>query len=177
MQSVAQSLTPSWLAGLPPGIALRREEAGDRAFAGTLFAANRMAGLERLPRPAQPTPDFLAHQFDAQSRHLHAAWPRADRFTVIETAGGAPVGRLYVSRKAEAWHLIEIGLLPQWQRAGIGSALVVALQRAAAGSGAKLLDLEVARDNPKAAALYARLGFFDVATASLTHRTMVWHVG
>jgi len=177
MHAATHALTPSWLAGLPPGIALRREEIGDRAFAGVLYAANRMAALPLFAWPPRVPDDRLAQQFDAQSRHLHAAWPRADRFTVIESADGAPVGRLYVSRKAEAWHLIEIGLLPQWQRTGIGSALIVALQRAAAGSGAKLLDLEVAHDNPEAAALYARLGFVDAETASATHRTMAWHVG
>jgi ribosomal protein S18 acetylase RimI-like enzyme len=169
--------TPSWLAGLPPGIALRREEAGDRAFAGALYAANRMAELAVMPWPPQAKADFLAQQFDAQSRHLVEAWPRADRFTVIEAATRAPVGRLYVARRAAAWHLIEIGLLPGWQRAGIGSALVMALQHAAAGSGAKLLDLEVAHDNVRAAALYARLGFVEGETASVTHRTMVWTVG
>lgn len=168
--------TPSWLAGLPTGIALRREEAGDRAFAGALYAANRMAELAVLAWPAQAKADFLAQQFDAQSRHLHAAWPRADRFTVIEAESRAPVGRLYVSRRADVWHLIEIGLMPAWQRRGIGGALVIAVQRAAAGSGAALLDLEVARDNVHAAALYARLGFVEGETASVSHRTMLWHV-
>lgn len=158
-----RTAVPSWLAGLPPGIALRREEAGDRAFAGRLYAANREAAGDGA--------------FDVQSRQLFAAWPRADRFTVIEGAGRVPIGRLYVSRRARAWHLIEIGLMPQWQRRGIGAALVGALQRAAAGAGAQRLDLEVARDNAAAATLYARLGFVDVATASATHRMMAWDSG
>jgi RimJ/RimL family protein N-acetyltransferase len=168
---------PQWLAGLPPDIALRREEAGDRAFAGQLYAANRMAELALTGWPMQAKADFLRDQFEAQSRHLRSAWPRADRFTLIDRATRSPIGRLYVSRRSAAWHLIEIGLLPQVQRRGIGSALVRALQTAAAGAGAGLLDLEVARDNPRAAALYERLGFVDAATASVTHRTMVWRIG
>lgn len=167
---------PSWLAGLPPGIALRREEAGDRAFAGALYAANRMPELALAPWPPQAKADFLAQQFEAQSRHLLQAWPRADRFTVIEAAARMPIGRLYVSRRPEAWHLVEIGLLPDRQRRGIGGALVQALQAAAAGAGARMLDLEVARDNVRAAALYARLGFVEAESASPTHRTMAWHV-
>jgi ribosomal protein S18 acetylase RimI-like enzyme len=165
---------PSWLSALPPGIALRREEAQDRTFAGGLYAANRMGEFALAPWPLQARADFLTQQFDAQSRHLVHAWPRADRFTVVEGAGRAPIGRLYVSRRDTAWHLIEIGLLPGWQRRGIGAALVIALQTAAAGAGARVLDLEVAQDNLRAAALYARLGFIDVETASPTHRTMAW---
>jgi ribosomal protein S18 acetylase RimI-like enzyme len=165
---------PSWLAGLPPGIALRREEAKDRLFAGTLYAANRMAELALVPWPLQAKADFLAQQFDAQSRHLVQAWPRADRFTVVDGAAQNPIGRLYVARRAEAWHLIEIALLPAVQRRGIGAALVVAIQKAAADAGAQLLDLEVANENVGAAALYARLGFVEVVTASATHRTMAW---
>ncbi len=168
---------PSWLAGLPSGIALRREEAGDRAFAGALYAANRMPELALTPWPPAAKAEFLAQQFEAQSRHLVQAWPRADRFTVIDGVARTPIGRLYVARRTETWHLIEIGLLPQWQRRGIGAALVRALQAAAAGAGARMLDLEVARDNLAAAALYARLGFVDVDSASPTHRTMVWYAG
>lgn len=165
---------PSWLSGLPQGIALRREEAGDRAFAGTLYAANRMHELALAPWPPAAKADFLAAQFDAQSRHLVQAWPRADRFTVIDGAARTPVGRLYVARAPQAWHLVEIGLLPSVQRRGIGAALVRAVQAAAASAGAKILDLEVARDNLRAASLYARLGFVEVDSGSPTHRTMAW---
>jgi ribosomal protein S18 acetylase RimI-like enzyme len=168
---------PSWLSALPPGIALRREEAQDRIFAGSLYAANRLGELALAPWALETKADFLKQQFDAQSRHLVHAWPRADRFTVVEGNARAPIGRLYVSRRTEAWHLIEIGLMPQWQRHGIGAALVIALQTAAAGAGAHVLDLEVAHDNIRAAALYARLGFIDVETASPTHRTMAWRAG
>lgn len=168
----APAPSPSWLPALPPGIALRREAPGDRDFAQRLYAANRMAELALLPWPPQAKADFLAQQFAAQSSHLARAWPRADRF-VIEEASTA-IGRLYLGRRRDCWHLIEIGLMPAKQRRGLGTALIAALQAGTVTAGVPVLDLEVARDNGRAAALYARLGFAEVASGSATHRTMAW---
>ncbi len=161
------------------GVALRREGPGDKGFAAALYAANRMAELALVPWPREAKDAFLAEQFALQWRHFGKNWPRADRWIV--TRGGADLGRIYWVRTRPVWEFIEIGLLPAAQGSGIGAALVGWLQALAQAGGAKGLLLHVAHDNPRAAALYARLGFVDVDSPNpahaATHRAMRWAAG
>lgn len=50
---------------------------------------------------------------------------------------------------------------------GVGSALLDAIERHAAGSGLKQVRLDVIDENPRARALYARRGFEATSTVSL----------
>src|SRR5262245_57206675 len=71
---------------------------------------------------------------------------------------GRPVGRLRISRTAQALELNGIQLHPDAQNQGIGTVIIRELQSEAARTGVPL-ELGVDRDNPNARRLYERLGF------------------
>jgi ribosomal protein S18 acetylase RimI-like enzyme len=71
------------------------------------------------------------------------------------------VGRLRIARSADGIELCGIQLLPDFQRHGIGTAIIEDLKAQAAAAGISL-DLGVEKDNPDARKLYERLGFAQV---------------
>ena len=71
----------------------------------------------------------------------------------------AVVGFIIGQLAADEAEILSIGVAPDWQRFGLGKMLVAGLVRAAKRGEAKRLFLEVAEDNPGAAALYTSLGF------------------
>jgi ribosomal protein S18 acetylase RimI-like enzyme len=77
--------------------------------------------------------------------------------SVIEL-GDEAVGRLRVVRDGNRIKLAGIQLRARDQRKGIGSSIVESLKNEAATAGLPL-ELSVEKDNPRARALYERLGF------------------
>jgi SAM-dependent methyltransferase len=84
----------------------------------------------------------------------------ATELNVIEL-DGRPVGRLRLTRTAEALELNGIQLLPDVQNRGLGTAIITQLQSEAASTGVPL-ELGVEHDNPNARRLYDQLGFVRV---------------
>lgn len=60
---------------------------------------------------------------------------------------------------ADEAEILSVGVVPGWQRQGVGVKLIQGAKRAAAKSGAKRMFLEVAQSNAAALALYAKAGF------------------
>ncbi|HTT91725.1 MAG TPA: GNAT family N-acetyltransferase [Acidimicrobiales bacterium] len=65
---------------------------------------------------------FVALQYEAQSRHYGACFPDAEHSVVL--VDGRAAGRLLVERSESAVHIVDISLLPSFQRAGVGGELV-----------------------------------------------------
>jgi ribosomal protein S18 acetylase RimI-like enzyme len=80
--------------------------------------------------------------------------------SVIEVAGEC-VGRLRIVRDGKRLELSGIQLLPRVQGRGIGTGIIEDLKSEAARRGVPL-ELSVEHDNPRARALYERLGFVKV---------------
>ena len=156
------------------GIGLRRVTEADVDFLRALYAAGRAAEMARVGWPPEMAAPFLADQFRLQHHHFIAHYADADDFIV--TVHGAAVGRLLVDRRAPPWRLVELALAGPVQGRGWGGALVRWLQQETGSNGPGGLDLHVAFDNPRAEALYRRLGFQEVAHDSATHRRMIWSV-
>ena len=70
---------------------------------------------------------------------------------------GVPAGRLYIDRRLDEIHILDIALLPEHRNAGIGTVLLESLIAEATGAG-KRVTIFVERNNP-ARSLYDRLGF------------------
>ena len=68
-----------------------------------------------------------------------------------------PAGRLYVDRQADALHVVDISLLPDWRGRGIGTAIMQAVCAEARDAG-KAVVISVEKYN-RAQRLYRRLGF------------------
>ncbi len=73
-----------------------------------------------------------------------------------------PAGFAMGQLAADEAEILTIGVLPPFQKSGLGRRLVKGLSTALANAGAERLFLEVAADNPAAIALYESEGFKQV---------------
>lgn len=80
---------------------------------------------------------------------------------LIATAGPArePAGFVIAQIAADEAEILTVGVLPRWQRLGLGVRLIEGLIRAAGRAEVRRLFLEVGKDNAAAQRLYEKLGF------------------
>ncbi|MEO6511295.1 MAG: GNAT family N-acetyltransferase [Nocardioides sp.] len=88
-----------------------------------------------------------------------------DSTTSVVTAYGADVGRLRVVRTSDLVELAGLQLLPVHQGRGLGTRVIRDLMAEAAATG-RTFGLSVEQDNPRARALYERLGLVVVGETS-----------
>ena len=138
-----------------PTIDLRPIGPGDLAFLSEVYASTRREELAPLGWSAEQQAAFLGQQFAAQHHHYTAHYQGAS-FQVI-LVGGKPAGRLYVARWPGEIRIVDIALLPEFRRAGVGSRLLAGLLAEADRAGA-IASIHVEKLNP-ALRLYERLGF------------------
>ena len=127
----------------------------DTPFLEAVYASTRAEELAQVPWSDDQKAAFCRMQFAAQHGHYQEHYPHAD-FQVIELQG-KPIGRLYVHRGEREIRIIDITLLPDHRRSGLGSRLLRELQSEARTSG-RPLTIHVEKFNP-ALRLYERLGF------------------
>lgn len=155
---------------LPAELHLRPQRDGDQVFLASLFESTR--GELRLIDAA---PDFIEElielQFRAQREGYGAQFPNAMYF-IVEWQGQS-VGRAAVDFGPNEIRLIDLALLPAARGKGLGANVIRALQMAAAKASAPL-TLTVAQNNPRAAQLYAGLGFH-LEAHSPTHALLAWY--
>lgn len=155
------------------GLSLRAARQGDLPFLNALYADFRAAELALAPWTAAQKTAFLEDQFRLQHVHFTRFHPRAD-FWVVERPHANPVGRLYLDRSQRVWRIVDIGLAAGARGQGLGRVLLEWVQHTAAAVRATGVDLHVAHANPRAGALYARLGFREVESEAASHRRMEW---
>jgi len=136
-------------------VSLRAAEPADRALLREVYGSTRAEELEPVPWTDDQKREFLDRQFDAQDTEYHRRYPQA-RFDVI-LVDGEPAGRLYVDRRPDAVHILDIALLPAFRNRGVGTGLLEGLA-GEAGAAGKRLTIYMEKFNP-ARALYTRLGF------------------
>lgn len=135
--------------------ALRPVAPGDEPFLFAVYASTRTEELAPVPWSEEEKQAFLRQQFAAQHRYYTEQFPGCS-FDVILRAG-QPAGRLYVDRREREISIIDIALLPEHRRAGIGSALLQTILEEA-DRDRKPVVIHVEHFNP-ALRLYERLGF------------------
>ncbi len=128
--------------------------AGDLNFSCLVYAATR-PDILALPWSDAEKQAFLTMQFRAQHHHYTTHYPNAE-YLLIEREGQG-VGRLFLDRRPERLHILDIALLPQVRGTGLGTALLEELI-AEAGTQNKSISLYVDKQNV-ARRLYQRLGF------------------
>lgn len=143
------------------GFGLRLQHEDDYAFLEQLYAGVRQAEMDRLDWPAEVKRAFLAEQCRLQHTHYQTHYWDAE-FLIVEKREVA-VGRLYIFRGANDHRIVDISLLPEIRGAGVGGALLTAVQQEAAAGG-KTVSIHVEKFNP-AQNLYRRLGFKEIAEA------------
>ncbi|WP_157179450.1 GNAT family N-acetyltransferase [Phyllobacterium sp. YR531] len=140
-------------------------------FLRELYRSFRFDDLTPLPWSIEEKHAFLDQQFGMQHRYYLAVFPKAD-FLVIER-NSLPIGRLYINTSSCPWHIIDIGFLPEWQKQGLGRALLQDIQNAVATRHDCSVILHVERANVRARSLYQSLGFV-ITDDTDTHIGMTW---
>lgn len=140
-------------------ITLRPIETEDEPFLYRLYASTREKELAIVDWTRAQKEAFLRMQFKAQHKHYQEHY-RSTNFDLI-LLDGEPIGRLYLARWPKEFRIVDIALLPQWRRQGIGSRILRDILQEA--QDAELpVRIHVECFNP-ALRLYYRLGFEKIA--------------
>lgn len=137
------------------GVSYRPANEEDVPFLAAVYAATRAEEVAATGWPIEQQQDFLAQQHEAQHAYYRKVYGEGE-WLLIER-GGAGIGRLYLAEWDREVRIIDIALLPDARRAGIGEAILRDIGADAAGRG-KIVSIHVEKNNP-ARTLYARLGF------------------
>jgi ribosomal protein S18 acetylase RimI-like enzyme len=140
-------------------ITLRSEHADDQDFLFALYASTRAEELGLAGWNEDQKHAFLAMQFNAQHQSYLMSYPHADRQIVMWE--DKRVGRLLIDRSGSDILLVDVALLPEYRRGGVGTFLIQSLLREA-NNEERNVRLHVLRANV-AARLYQRLGFTLIA--------------
>ena len=140
---------------LPGPVALRPAGPDAAEFLYRVYASTRYEELAPLNWSPEQVEGFLRMQFRAQHTYYHEQFPDASYDVIL--CGDEPAGRLYVLRRSDELHIVDIALLPAFRRGGIGTFLLTGLLAEADAAGVPV-RIHVETVNP-ARRLYLRLGF------------------
>jgi len=146
---------------LPDGgtLELRPVSESDNPFLLSVYASTREEELAQAEWQEGQKEMFLRWQFDLQRREYDARFPDA-AYDVILVAGQT-AGRIWVGEDEKQIRLLDIGLLPEFQNRGVGTALLHRLMDHARQSD-KVLRHMVFMLNDNAKRFYERLGFVTI---------------
>lgn len=140
-------------------ITLRPIRPEDQPFLTAVYASTRQEELAMVPWSDEQKAAFLQMQADAQHKYYQENYLGAEFLVIFRDE--QPVGRLYVHRRVDEIRIVDIALLPDHRRAGIGGGLLRQLIDEADRAGLPL-TIHVEHFNP-ARRLYERLGFHPVS--------------
>ena len=145
---------------------LRPETEADVEFLAALYASTREEEMALVTDWSDEMKKaFLRSQFDAQSEHYKKHYSAAE-YWVIER-DGAPIGRLYLHYQEKDVRIVDIALLPEHRRHGIGRAILRQLLAEGQAAG-RNVSLHVEKNNP-ALRLYYDLGFTEIGEYGYYH--------
>ncbi|MGE5343166.1 MAG: GNAT family N-acetyltransferase [Candidatus Omnitrophota bacterium] len=133
-----------------------KETVEDLEFLYSVYASTRAEEMSMTGWSEQEIDQFLRMQFGLQHTQYMKNYQNGGTFDII-LVDNVPAGRLYVYRKPDDIRIVDIALLPQFQRKGIGSMLMKDLITEADSKNLSL-SLHVEQNNP-ALGLYENLGF------------------
>jgi ribosomal protein S18 acetylase RimI-like enzyme len=152
-----------------PQITLDRAQPSDEPFLYRTFASTRAEEVALTGWNPEQQETFLRTQYEAQRSSYLVQVPDAEYWVI--RFGESAVGRLIIHETPQEIHVVDIALLPEFRKQGIGSTLMKAIMKEAA-QAAKAVGLYVERFNP-ALHWYERLGF-GVAGSGPIYLEMVW---
>ena len=142
-------------------VTLRPATPDDEAFLFEVFASTRLDEFRFLDE--QPKQALIRMQYNAQRFQYDEGFPQAESRIILRD--DHPAGRMLVDESEIEIILIDIALLPEHRKSGIGTQLLKELlDRAVAAR--KPVTLHVLKSNP-ALRLYERLGFLRVNDDSM----------
>lgn len=154
------------------GFTLRPRQAADQAGVDALYQQWRIEQFIFSGLPLADCQHLAAQQCHAQ-RQYYRQLDGGPLVWGVLVREGACVGRLYLQRRGADLHVLDLLLCPAQRSQGVGSALLAATRAHVHALGCTQLSLQVEMGNPRALALYLRLGFV-LAGVSGVHGWMVW---
>jgi ribosomal protein S18 acetylase RimI-like enzyme len=136
-------------------ISFRPITAEDTEFLYTVYASTRAAELAAVDWSESDKAAFLRAQFHTQHQAYQGSYQGADFLVIL--LSDRPIGRLYLARGEGEIRIVDIALLPEHRRAGIGGAILADILAEGARDD-KRVSIHVEMFNP-ALSLYQRLGF------------------
>ncbi len=140
-------------------ITLRPVTEADQDFLLSAYASTRAGEMATVPWSGEQKDAFIRMQFAAQTQHYAAEHPGASHEIIC--LDSVPVGRLYLDRRADEFHILDVTILAQFRNAGIGTLLLGRILDEAGGSG-KAVSIYVESFNPWLG-LFRKLGFRTVS--------------
>jgi GNAT superfamily N-acetyltransferase len=141
----------------------------DEALLFEIYSSTRAAEMALVSWDTAVKEAFLRSQFSAQQTHYRKFFPEATHDLIL--VKGHPAGRLYVNRRKDEIHILDIALLPEFRNLGIGTTILQDLMAEADSTNRSVL-LHVEIFNP-AMKLYERLGFVKAGEQGIYHE-MIW---
>lgn len=112
--------------------------------------------------PVERRDDVVPAEVLRRAREAGTLW--------VARAAGEVVGYLVAEPTAEEIYVVQLDVRPDWQRRGVGRALVERAARCAEERGRKAVTLTTFASVPWNAPWYRKIGFVEVAEAALTER-------
>lgn len=144
-------------------ITLRDALPEDESFLFEVYVSTRAQEMAFVPWDDEQRKSFLTMQFVAQHTHYREQFPDASYSVILRDE--SPVGRLYVLTGNRESQILDITILPEYRKGGIGTSLVRDLLDQAEQAGKRVL-IYVETFNPSLR-LFERLGFKSIAEEGL----------
>lgn len=138
------------------GIARRRAAETDEPFLRVLYASTRPE-VAKWPEPLREA--FLAQQFEAQRTGWTTTFPGARHDVIL--LGEVPIGRVWEYWPGDECLIVDLALLPEQRRQGIGTQIVEQILAEADRAGVPV-RAHVERMNTPSFAFWTRLGFTEI---------------
>jgi ribosomal protein S18 acetylase RimI-like enzyme len=152
-----------------PDVNLRQANSSDDGFFYEAFASTRIDELAVTGWSEERKEMFLRMQFEAQRQSYVRDLPGAE-YSVVYFGTNA-VGRLIVERTDAEIHIVDIAILTEFRKRGIGSILMDRILREAMQTR-KSVRLFVEKFNP-ALSWYQRMGF-QVTNTGPIYSELIW---
>lgn len=138
----------------------------DREFLLEVYAAGREIELSAVPWDAAMKHAFVEHQYSAQAAHYEQEYPGAKHEIIV--SDGEDAGRIYLDRGTDEIAILDMAVLPGFQRRGIASELVRRLQKESGLTG-RSIRVFVESFNP-ANQFFTGLGFIETSNDGMSRR-------
>jgi ribosomal protein S18 acetylase RimI-like enzyme len=143
---------------------LRKANTADSRFIRDLYCSSRETEVKEVDWPERQKIIFLRQQFTLQQKHFDNTYPKANKDIILYK--NKVIGRFFtnVNQECNHCHLIDITIINEYCRQGIGRFLLKHWIKNTELMSAKL-SLYVRDDNP-AFNLYISLGFIQTKTVN-----------
>ncbi len=155
---------------IPSSISFKAISDKDMAFLADLYRTTRWKEVMQAPWNDEQRIEFLNQQFEAQHTHYLSHYPNAEKLLIQLKQQN--IGRIYIDRDDVSICLIDVAILPNYQRKNLGTQILKELLIEAEETNKKIV-IHVENFNP-AYHWYLKQGFKQIEDKGV-YQYMEWH--